>query len=455
MEPVLAIGAAGEWVTYLQECLAAAGFDPGGADGAFGPRTRHAVQDYQGSQNLVADGVVGPLTWAALTSQPDTGQAVTTDELVEGDGPPPLSVPTPDLGNDHPCQYQPGEKEWSATEPGSAGASTGLLPTAQDLANESARAVLCMQLGVDDEHLDERCRELGLPDPPPRFTPPLDGTFVLSGFEQGSTNLKDTHFAFIEKLVTELALNTDHPRYTVTRIEGFTDCVDSFSTNVGIRLARAQHTRAALINAGAREEYIGPAVASTAESLSAETGPTGRAANRAALGVLSLVPVPRTEPPVDIPPYVVPSCEEPSDTWFFGTQWMVSGGEGVGGAYIHVFLWNNRTGCRHDGHIAAVGGTAGTAPFGFSISSPNAAQIDLLEEVFSFQLSGLGVIHWAEIGRGLGRFEGTLFLHTGALAGIDIDLGGWQLMTPGGDFALMECYLHVEEPGTPDAPRAP
>lgn len=58
------------WSTHetrrIQRALKRAGFNPGLADGRFGPATVRAVEKFQGAKHLKADGVVGPLTWKKL-----------------------------------------------------------------------------------------------------------------------------------------------------------------------------------------------------------------------------------------------------------------------------------------------------------------------------------------------------------------------------------------------------
>lgn len=63
----LETGSRGEDVRQVQQLLQTAGNDPGPIDGVFGPQTDQAVHGFQGANDLVQDGVVGPLTWEALT----------------------------------------------------------------------------------------------------------------------------------------------------------------------------------------------------------------------------------------------------------------------------------------------------------------------------------------------------------------------------------------------------
>lgn len=62
----LQCGSTGPDVTALQNALAAKGFDPGAADGNFGPGTEAQVKLFQASVGLPADGIAGPNTEAAL-----------------------------------------------------------------------------------------------------------------------------------------------------------------------------------------------------------------------------------------------------------------------------------------------------------------------------------------------------------------------------------------------------
>jgi hypothetical protein len=62
----LQVGSSGSRVQDLQRRLAAAGFNPGTADGDFGPRTRRAVEAFQRARGITVDGKVGTETSRAL-----------------------------------------------------------------------------------------------------------------------------------------------------------------------------------------------------------------------------------------------------------------------------------------------------------------------------------------------------------------------------------------------------
>ena len=69
-QPTISLGATGEAVRRLQRALRRTP-DPGlPIDGIFGPQLEATVKGFQGGAGLVADGIVGPLTWNAL---PDGG----------------------------------------------------------------------------------------------------------------------------------------------------------------------------------------------------------------------------------------------------------------------------------------------------------------------------------------------------------------------------------------------
>ena len=53
-------------IRRVQQALAEAGFDPGKVDGDFGKHTDAAVRNFQASEGLLVDGVVGPRTMAKL-----------------------------------------------------------------------------------------------------------------------------------------------------------------------------------------------------------------------------------------------------------------------------------------------------------------------------------------------------------------------------------------------------
>ncbi len=62
-------GSQNQKVRLLQERLGKLGYNPGPADGIFGPKTERAVLDFQREKGLSMDGVVGAETWNALFGQ--------------------------------------------------------------------------------------------------------------------------------------------------------------------------------------------------------------------------------------------------------------------------------------------------------------------------------------------------------------------------------------------------
>jgi peptidoglycan hydrolase-like protein with peptidoglycan-binding domain len=62
----LQTGSSGAEVMQIQTLLTQRGYSPGPIDGIFGEQTKTAVQRFQSDRGLVIDGIVGPLTFAAL-----------------------------------------------------------------------------------------------------------------------------------------------------------------------------------------------------------------------------------------------------------------------------------------------------------------------------------------------------------------------------------------------------
>ena len=69
-----------EDVQRLQGMLQKAGFDLD-ADGLFGTGTESAVKQFQRSQGLLADGIVGPKTWKALSEFKQTGDIIPPETI--------------------------------------------------------------------------------------------------------------------------------------------------------------------------------------------------------------------------------------------------------------------------------------------------------------------------------------------------------------------------------------
>lgn len=66
--PLLRQNYRGAYVRFLQQLLESNLYPVGTIDGIFGSRTANAVRAFQSANVLAVDGIVGPNTWAALTS---------------------------------------------------------------------------------------------------------------------------------------------------------------------------------------------------------------------------------------------------------------------------------------------------------------------------------------------------------------------------------------------------
>jgi hypothetical protein len=67
--PLLRQGSKNTYVFVLQDALSTLGYAASGLDGVFGGNTRASVMNFQRSNGLASDGVVGCNTWTALTRQ--------------------------------------------------------------------------------------------------------------------------------------------------------------------------------------------------------------------------------------------------------------------------------------------------------------------------------------------------------------------------------------------------
>src|SRR5262245_19361755 len=77
-------GSSGSEVRELQTRLKDSGFNPGDIDGRFGPGTEAALIGFQKSGGLVADGIAGPRTLAALGLADEQAASAAAGEDVTG-----------------------------------------------------------------------------------------------------------------------------------------------------------------------------------------------------------------------------------------------------------------------------------------------------------------------------------------------------------------------------------
>lgn len=62
------IRVSGVSVRQVQQALLNKGYDPGPVDGKMGKKTKSAIKQFQRSNNLKADGIIGQRTWSRLSA---------------------------------------------------------------------------------------------------------------------------------------------------------------------------------------------------------------------------------------------------------------------------------------------------------------------------------------------------------------------------------------------------
>lgn len=91
----VARGDTGGQVPVLQKALKNLGYYAGAVDGDFGPKTDAAVRAFQAAYKLKVDGVVGPLTWDALSKAKTSQKPVEPPKPPEQSPPPETPKPAP------------------------------------------------------------------------------------------------------------------------------------------------------------------------------------------------------------------------------------------------------------------------------------------------------------------------------------------------------------------------
>lgn len=405
-QPLLRVGSQGPAVARVQHQLNGLERGPLTEDGMFGPRTQVTVQAFQTDNGLGPDGIVGPQTEAALFGA--DGAPAPGQPAGGGAQPPegPLAAVGPSGLNDS-CSYRPGEKERTKAD------GSGFFSKA-----------------------DERDPQFNLPIEEP------GNEFGIVGFTEGSADIKPGHRDFLARMVEFFELAGNNPKRRVRLIEGFSDCVDSFSTNVGIRRRRALATKLALLDLKVLTGNLGDAVAAPGVrdqaqfSKDPEVAEAGRRENRAAIAHTEFIGIPREDPSPTFPDSDT-SCDRINDQFdihpasLLGFNQIVLGfpgpfGAGVAGAAVV----NQKTQCIHPASFFGAGFMGSVVIVNFKPAPPKTVVAS--SEVHTDELSGNAVLSLTKISPIITKpippakalvFDAELTITDGPIAGASIKLG--------------------------------
>jgi hypothetical protein len=205
---------------------------------------------------------------------------------------------------------------------------------------------------------------IGPVDPRIEFGKPVDSGQVVQeilffNFGSGEATMKSAdHLGSVIPIIDAFELDSAEPSHRIRRFEGFSDCVDTPDTNLGLRHERAEKAREQFKRNGALEENLGDALAGRFRTEPRDNQTReGRSRNRSVLIIVERLrrpteepTPPRTDCPFDDP------CECPSDEWeLFGissTQAVV----GVGIVTFEFILRNVKQDCCCGYNFEGLGG---------------------------------------------------------------------------------------------------
>jgi hypothetical protein len=278
---------------------------------------------------------------------------------------------------------------------------------------------------------------------------------LVFDFVPGRAVIREHHEDGIRDVVARFRLDDDQPLARITLLEGFTDCVDSETTNSPLRSARAGAVFEAFMRSGAKPTNVGqPSGATSGELPGTDTDAEGRARNRSVLVFFNdVIPDEDKKPPDPEQPTAPNSatCDAMTDagfSWFLGTTVSGQGGAlGAGGA-IHFFLKNRLRSSNCIYQCVFIGGGEGFG-FGFGPSLPSLTPFETFHVFPAKEFDGPADVIIEGVSKGPVTFSKASLKLKPDTNPDELDIGGFSFgpSNPGPQAFIMHGHFHVFQTG--------